>query len=229
VARRRSESAPELGTIDSLGPLSGGRHNFDPAVLAHSQRERLIAAVAKLVAEHGYADTTIGQIADEASVSRRTLYEIFSGKEECFLAAFTALDDHVADLMEEARAGEDAWPDQVAAAFAAMIHFFAERPNFARAYLVEAAAVGESLATAREEATDRLTKLLSPGRDYISGPGPGPGMEEALIGGILVLLAGRVVAGEASRLSGYIPAVVEFALLPYVGVQEARAAGARVA
>ena len=216
------------GEPAELGPLPGGRHGIDPEVLAHNQRERILAAVAQLVAEHGYGDTTIRQIADAASVSRRTLYEQFSGKEDVFLGAYTALDDYLAKLMAEAAGETEAgWDDEVAAALAALIHFLASRPNFARLYLVESVAAGEALVPAREQTSERLMALLAPGRERAAGRPPAEGMEEALVGGILVLLGRNVVAGEGAELAGVIPAVIEFALSPYVGVDAAREVAAR--
>ena len=206
-----------------LGPLPSGRHGIAPEVLAHNQRERMLAAIAQLVAEHGYAKTTIGQIADTASVSRRTLYERFSGKEEIFLAAYVALDDYLAGVMAEAAGGaEGGWPEEVAAAFAALIGFLASNPGFARLYLVESAAVGEPLAAAREATTERLIALLATGRDSKPGREPAEGIEEALVGGVIVLLARRVLGGEAAQLTSFTPAVVEFTLSPFLGVDGAR-------
>ena len=135
-------SAAGKGEAGRLKPLHGGRHSLTPDMVAFNQRERLLAGLAATVAEHGYAKATIAQITEAASVSRRTFYENFQSKDECFLAAYGALDDYLATLMEEATESESEWPDRVAATFTALIAFLASRPNFARLYLVEPAAVG---------------------------------------------------------------------------------------
>src|ERR1700716_1817561 len=63
-----------------------------------SQRPRIIEALIEPVADHGYAGTSIREIARVAGVSLSTFYEHFDDKEECFLAAY----DQVADkLMED--------------------------------------------------------------------------------------------------------------------------------
>jgi AcrR family transcriptional regulator len=208
----------------SLRPLHGGRHSIPADVLAHNQRERLLAALASSVAEHGYNATTITQITGAASVSRRTFYEHFAGKEECFLAAYEALDTYLGGLMEEAASGESEWPDQIAAAFIALIGFLASRPNFARLYLVEAAVVGEGMAAARATTARRFIALLEPGRKFRDVD---PGIEEGLVGGIVTLLGRRVVSGDAAELDRFAPGVIEFVLAPYLGVDEARQAIAR--
>lgn len=210
----------------SLRPLHGGRHSIPPEVLAHNQRERLLAALASCVAEHGYNATTIGEITSAAAVSRRTFYEHFDSKEECFLAAYEALDGYIETLMKQAVEEKEEWPDRVAAVIRAVTAFLASRPNFARLYLVEAAVVGEASNEARERTARRFIELLEPGRSLRDVE---PGIEEGLVGGIVTLLGRRVLRGEADRLEAFAPTVIEFALGPYLGVDEARAVVARSA
>ncbi len=207
-----------------LGPLHGGRHSIPPDVLSHHQRERLLAALASCVAENGYNATTVAQITSAASVSRRTFYEHFDGKEECFVAAYEALDRYIETLMKEAAGDSEEWPDRVAAAVRAVIAFLASRPNLARIYLVEVAVVGEAANAAREKTTTRFVGLLEPGRRLREVD---PGVEEGLVGGVVTLLGRRVLNGEADQLDAFAPAVIEFVLSPYLGVDEARAVIAR--
>ena len=61
------------------------------------QRARLLAAIVEIVADGGYARSSIGELARRAGVSRGTFYELFKDKEDCFLAAF---DEH-AELLKE--------------------------------------------------------------------------------------------------------------------------------
>jgi AcrR family transcriptional regulator len=205
-----------------MRPLHGGRHSLPADLVAHDQRERLLAALATDVAEVGYNKTTVTRIIGIASVSRRTFYENFADKEACFLAAYDALDEYIAGVMKEAAEEEKEWPEQVGATFFALVDFLASRPNFARLYLVEAAAVGEGMASRREATADRFIALLEPGREYRGEGRPlADGIEEALVGGVVTLLARRILAGEAERLDEVLPSVVEFALAPYLGGEEA--------
>ena len=55
-----------------------------------SQRGRMLGAMADAVASKGYAGTTVADVVAGAGVSRKTFYEHFRDKEECFLAAFDA-------------------------------------------------------------------------------------------------------------------------------------------
>jgi AcrR family transcriptional regulator len=224
---------PDLGSKEGeepvrIRPLHGGRHSLSPDIVAFNQRERLLASLAATVAEHSYNAATIAQITDTASVSRRTFYENFSSKEECFLAAYDALDAYLDTSMTEATEGEAEWPDQVAAAFAGLLRFLATRPDLARLYLVEASAVGEGMVSRHAQTAERFIALLEPGRRYRDADRElAEGIEEALVGGIVTLLARRIVSGEAEQLGRFVPAVIEFALGPYLGLDEARRVTAR--
>jgi AcrR family transcriptional regulator len=221
VSQRAGKEVSDPG---SLRPLHGGRHSIPPEVLAHNQRERLLAALASCVAENGYNATTIAQITSAASVSRRTFYEHFDGKEECFIAAYEALDGYVETLMKEAAKDKEEWPDRVAAAVRAVTAFLASRPNLARIYLVEVAVVGEAANPVREKTTTRFVGLLEPGRRLREVD---PGVAEGLVGGIVTLLGRRVRDGEADQLGALAPGVIEFVLSPYLGLDGARAVIAR--
>ena len=72
---RRARSRPQR-----VGPPKGS-----------DQRARLLQAIVSVVAEHGYGAAKIGEIADRASVSRATFYELFEDKEACFAEAHSVL------------------------------------------------------------------------------------------------------------------------------------------
>jgi hypothetical protein len=141
------------------------------------------------------------------------------GKAKGCAAAYAAL---------SARVPVVARANPLSGGLAALIRFLASRPNFARLYLVEAAGVGEGMASRRKQTAERIVALLAAGReDGAAEHEPAAGIEEALVGGIVSLLARHVLAGEAERLDHFTPAVVELALAPYLGSEEARAVAAR--
>lgn len=212
---------------ERLRRLHGGRHSLPAEIVAHNQRERLLAAMAAVCAEQGYNQATISHITEAAGVSRRTFYEHFENKEECFLAAYDALDSHLATLLSDAGGAAGDWPDRVAAGLAAVISYLASHPRFARLYLLEAAAVGEAMVSRREASAERLVELLREGRAAAGRRDLNEGVEEALVGGIFTLLGRRIVAGRAETLGELLPAALEFALVPFLGIDEARAVARR--
>lgn len=215
--RTRSDDAAELG------PLHGGRHNLDPEVVAFNQRERLLAAIAEVVAERGYNQTTVALVTHAASISRRTFYERFADKEGCFVAAYEAVDEHLWAMLTEAMATAGGWAEQVARAFSELLGFFAAYPHLARLYWVEATVVGEGTMALREQGAQRLIVLLAAGRGERADERELPeGIEEALAGGVMTLIGRHVQNGEAAELQRFAPALIEFALAPYLGFERAR-------
>jgi AcrR family transcriptional regulator len=207
--------------------LPGGR-GLDPELVARDQRRRILAAMVQCVAERGYNDTTVVAVITAASVSRQTFYELFTDKEECFLAAYDAVVARVDRIVLEATATETEWPRQVAAAITALLTFFAAHPDMARLCLVEAAAMGEASVERREQDSARFDALIAIGRTQL-GKGhdqPEEGAEEALFGGLTTLLTRRVIAGEAEQLDRDAPDLIEFVLSPFIGSEEAHAASA---
>src|SRR5262249_32434246 len=77
--------------------------------LGASQRGRLICAIADSVAKKGYPDTSVADVIALAGVSRRTFYEHFKDKEDCFLAAYDEGAKATYDAMVEAAEGLDDW------------------------------------------------------------------------------------------------------------------------
>ena len=80
--------------------LPPGSHGIPADVVARNQRERLVAAMAEVCAERGYAQASVAEVAKRAGVSSLTFYKQFSGKEDCMLAAHRQL---LGRLLEESR------------------------------------------------------------------------------------------------------------------------------
>lgn len=207
---------------EELGPLPAGRHGFSREQVAHHQRERLIAGLAAAVAEHGYGAVTIAHVTRQARVSRRVFYEHFEGKEECFLAAFEVVLDHLRELVSEAVAPVPDWPHRAIAASRAVLAFFAAEPDLARLCLVESRAAGPAVAARFNEAAAELVPLLEQGRAERSSQRSLPeSTEDSTIGALLSLAFRKVAAGEADRLQDLLPDCTQFILSPYLGPDEA--------
>lgn len=205
-----------------LGPLPGGHHGLSREQIVESQRERLLAAVAEQVAANGYRATTITEVVKAASVSTRDFYELFDGKEDCFLAAFDAVRDHLEDVVRSAAAGEADWPHRVIAALRAGLEFFAAEPGLARLCLLEAVSATPAIAIRFREAVLTGVPALAEGRAELDDQASLlPETEDAILGGIVSLATRSIAAGEAEKLPDLLPDCVDFALGPYLGVERA--------
>jgi AcrR family transcriptional regulator len=157
-----------------------------------------------------------------ASVSTRDFYELFDGKEDCFLAAFDALRDHLEDLVTEAAADAEDWPHEVIAALRAVLDFFAAEPALARLCLLESVSATPKIAIRFRESVLACVPPLARGRAELDDPDSLlPETEDAILGGIVSLATRSIVAGEAEKLPELLPDLADFALAPYMGPDRA--------
>jgi len=217
MTERAGKSASALAGSDRLPP---GRHGLPRVFVAENQRERLLNGVVEAVAEHGYNATTIAAIAAAAKISRRTFYERFEGKQDCFGAAYEMIEAHVLDSMLAAPGAGEPWPDRVRARLAALLDVLSRDAAVSRCFLVEPLAAGGEVAARYRESMQLLAAALRP-----EPPPSELNMEVrdgALIGGIATLIVRRLNSAGAARLPDLLPDLSELALAPYVGRQEAK-------
>jgi AcrR family transcriptional regulator len=200
--------------------LPPGRHGLPRDFVAENQRERLLNGVVEAVAEHGFNETTIGKITEAAKISRRTFYEYFASKEDCFLAAYEMIDAHVRGAMLAVSASSEAWPEQVRARLAALLDVLSRDLAVARFFLIEPLAAGGDIAARYRDSMQLLAEAIRP-QSSLSEMDVEV-RDQALMGGIATLITRRLNAGEADRLGELLPDLTELALAPYLGRDEAR-------
>jgi AcrR family transcriptional regulator len=114
-----------------------------------------------VVADKGYAATTVADIVEGASVSRSTFYEQFPDKEACFLAAFNFGVEYVLGHMAEAQealADPDDWRARVRSDLETFFRVLASEPAFARALHLEVLAAGPAALQRRSEILGLFTE-----------------------------------------------------------------------
>jgi AcrR family transcriptional regulator len=230
VARKKGAEKPAKPADSAeeyppeLARLPPGRHGLPREFVTHNQRERLIAGLAEAIAEHGYSGTTIAHITRAAAVSRRTFYEHFESKDECFVAAYDAVMGELRERVSEAFEESDDWPQSIRAGIDAMLEFLAANPALARLCMVEALVAGPAVVERYDAAIQSFVPYFQKGRE---GRSPevlsrlSATTEEALVGGMVSLISRRIIAGKAEELEDLLPDLVEFTLTPYLGSAEA--------
>ena len=147
-------------TPDIPRRLPRGTHGLDPSLVAASQRTRLLEAAGRAVADKGYAAATIEDIVRGAGVSKKTFYEHFADKLDCFLAAYETASDELFDHVREAQDGEADWVDRTRAGIHAYLRWLAAEPALARVFLIEIAAAGPDALERRERVRDRYAERM---------------------------------------------------------------------
>src|SRR3954463_16064281 len=142
-------------------PLPRGPHNLTRDDVLASQRARMIDAMVATVARKGYASTTVGDVVAGAGVSRKTFYEHFRDKEECFLAAFDAGFEGLLAAIVAAEPDGPGWEETLRARVRAYLVTLASRPEFARTFLIEVFAAGPRALERRAEVHARFAHLIA--------------------------------------------------------------------
>jgi AcrR family transcriptional regulator len=180
----------------------------------------MLDAVTRAVVEKGYARTTVADIVARAEVSRRTFYEQFENKEDCFLAAYEAGAQAVmADILAamEALPPDAGWRTRARVALEAFTASLAASPEFARVFLVDVLGAGHRAVELRQRVydlfSDRLGLLVMRARDEDGSIGPVPDLVlRALVGGIGELVQRQILTEGAASLGGLAPALAQLAV-----------------
>jgi AcrR family transcriptional regulator len=205
-----------------LARLPPGRHGLSREFVTRNQRDRLTAGMIAAVAEHGFHEATITQIAAAAGVSRRTFYGYFSSKEECFFDTFGQVADHLEGAMESAAEADAEWPERVRAQLTAMLETFAANPDLARFALIAPPNAGGEIAARYRDLLERLFAILTEAKPTPPETGePSRAVADGLLGGIVALVVRKVKAGEGEELTEFAPDLLELFLTPYYGQEEA--------
>jgi AcrR family transcriptional regulator len=205
------------GSLTQLGKLAPGGHELRREVVLHHQRRRILDAVVDLVAERGYRDVSVAAIIKRAGVAKLKFYELFSSKQDAFLAAIDAGLEEVLTAVTEACAPPVDPTARIEAAIGALLACCAEHPALARALVVEAPVLGPDLGERPQRALDAFAPLLVGARES-AGEGELPAdLEQTVVAGLYGLLYEALLAGKPKRIGQLRPALVEFALLPFRG------------
>jgi AcrR family transcriptional regulator len=191
-------------------------------VIARSQRERLLDAAIDVVAEKGYAATTVADLTREAGISRSTFYAMFEDKEACFLAAYDAAVDVLTRRVATAFEAEQGWPTRVRAGLETLLSSLAAEPQLARLALVDVGAAGPAAQRRYRAALQRMTPFFEEGRDFApNGRALPANTSRMAIGAVVGLIADELEADRAERLPDLLPEVLFAAYLPYLGPEAA--------
>lgn len=204
--------------------LPRGRHGLPREAVTGSQRNRIHQAMIEVVAERGYPETRVVDVIGVAGVSRKTFYELFDSKEDCFLAAYDVLLGNLLEEAGEAFEGrpEAAWAERVGAAMGALLEHLAAHPDEARFAIVEVLAAGPKALARRDAALRQFTGFLEAGRSETSVELPGI-TSLAVAGGINEILYSEILHGAAARLPSRLPDLAFWIALPFLGAEGAAA------
>jgi TetR/AcrR family transcriptional regulator len=151
---------------ESIGPLyqrlPHGPHSLEQREVIRHQRVRMHGAMIEAVAANGYERTSVKQVVSLAGVSRRSFYEQFANKQECFLATFDLLATRGARRISAAyRATEGPMEERLKGAFGELADAVGTNWKGAGLVILEAPRTGAPGLLRIRQATATFEQMLS--------------------------------------------------------------------
>ncbi len=196
--------------------LPRGRHALAPDEVLRDQRERLLAAVPAVAAQHGYEAMSVADIVKAAAVSRNAFYKNFRDKQECVATAHELGHERLFDLLS-ASCYEGATIEQrVGSSLEAALEVLAAEPALARLLFVEAPSAGNEIALRYHEWLQRYGTLLRSAAPNLPAKSlPVPEVEQVIVGGIASRVASEALRGRGEKLQELATPFLEYVLTFY--------------
>ena len=142
--------------------LPRGRHGLSREEIAQSQRDRLVRAMADVMAVKGYTRTSVADVLRAARVSRESFYEQFSSKEDCFMSVFETANERLVAAAVDPDPSAGRTPlEWYGRALSGYLEALASDPAYARVFLIEVHAAGPAAVQRRFELQRRFAKALA--------------------------------------------------------------------
>jgi AcrR family transcriptional regulator len=200
------------------------------------QRSRMLAALVEVAGERGVGRVSVAHIVERAGISRRTFYELFEDREDCFLAAFDHALARATDAVVPAYEVRGGWRERVRAGLTALLGFLDEEPGLGALLMVDALGAGPRALERRERVLDALTAVVDGGcREGNAARESPPLAAEGVVGAVFSLLharllkrralpagAGRARRGVEAPFLGLVNPLMSMIVMPYMGTAAAR-------
>jgi AcrR family transcriptional regulator len=215
----------ERASSDGVTPkgLSSVGNGLGPDRVIEIQRARMLAAVVAVSAERGAANVSVAHVVERAGVSRRTFYEVFADREECFLAAFDEGIARASRSVLEAYDPNARWAVRVRGALVALLLFLDAEPDVARLLAVESLGAGADVLERRRGVLARVAAVVDEGRREARARAEPPVLTaEGIVGGALSIVHARLLDSRDGELTGLAGPLMSMIVLPYLGAAAAR-------
>jgi AcrR family transcriptional regulator len=187
-------------------------------------RAAIMEAMLAATGELGYRQVSVQNVLELYGGHRVQFWQHFASKEDCFAAAYATWADRLVNELLQAALAEGDWRRGLRAAIVALFRFVDERPQIARALLIEAEIAGGSALVKREEAIERLGGTIDIAREQVAPEEQPPPLTGLFVaGGIATYVSEQLAAGAPEKVWAGLPELMRFATGPYFGKEAAEA------
>ncbi|WP_245568512.1 TetR/AcrR family transcriptional regulator [Nocardia concava] len=205
-----AEAAASAEAADNSSPTTDSASANDSVY-----RRRLLDAMADAVRERGYKDATVADVVRIARTSRRTFYEHFADKQDCFVALLTERNNETIEQIYAAVDPTAPWDRQVRQAIESWIEASRVDTSITLAWIRDTPALGERARQLHRDAAEAFIALIqnltaTPVFQSAGLHPPNRRMATILYGGFRELIASTVE--EGGDITEIIGVAVETAL-----------------
>jgi AcrR family transcriptional regulator len=211
--------AARSGVSDN-GVSAAGR-----ARVAEIQRARLVAAMVEVAAEQSFVGATVARVVSRAGVSRRTFYELFADREDCFLAGFDEVVRQASRYVLEAYDPQVGWAERLRTAVTGLLSFLDVKRGAGQLLVAGSLGAGPRALERRGRVLAQMIAFVDEGRTVArAGAEPPPLTAEGVVGGALSVVHTRMAQGGRARggMVELVSPLVSMIVLPYLGPAVAR-------
>jgi AcrR family transcriptional regulator len=206
---------------EHLSKVPVGRERLSREALSQHQRERILGPATGVFAKRGYQETTIDNIVAASKASVGSFYQLFDGKEDCFLAVYDRIVADARERIAAALSGADGWGEETFLGLRELLEMFVAEPLEARIALIEVQTAGPA-ATARYNAVmDTVIEWLRGGREHYPRSAALPeSFEQAAVAGFAFFLQQRLLASEPQSAEALLDDAAQMILEPITGAED---------
>lgn len=168
-------------------------HDLTREQVNASQRWRMLEAVTAVTAKVGYAEMSVASVIAAAGLSRKTFYEHFRDREECFLSAYDVLSERLVESLVAVGVGAADPRSRRSEQLRAFLAALEKDRAIARVFMVDVLGAGAEALARRERVNARFA-------DAIFGDGVEAVRRAAIVGGVNSVVGGAILRGRGGRL-----------------------------
>ena len=202
------------------GRKAPSRARTNPNGAPRDERERLLEQALRLSVLEGYREISAPQIADAANVPIDAFFELFAGKDDCFLAALDMLGEQLKTLATDPDLRGSEWPRAVRRTIGELMAYLADNPIYAHT-------IAEGAFAAGPEATARNLRLAYGIAARLTEGAPDEARSVLVVQGVAGALSHtvrcQVASGQIQLLTVLADYLTYIVLTPFIGAEQAAA------
>jgi AcrR family transcriptional regulator len=177
----------------------------------------MLRSAIAVVSEYGYEGMSVARVTERAGVSRRTFYDLFEDREDCFLAAFEDIAGRMERLILASSHPGSSWREEIRSTLLQLLKFLDEEPEAGVLMVVDALKAGPRVLQRRVEILEQLSGAIHRGGSHArTGQELPPLTGEGIVGALLGVVHTRLLQADPGSMVELLNPLMGIVVLPYL-------------